>query len=313
MSSKAESIAKAIPAKFHMFSGSEDKQTSADVSNVGAFQLPDPAGKAGGACTSTLLKVLADNRGAPLSWLDLLHRMRDVLRQKGFSQVPQLSSSELLNVNDRFYIVPPESKEANGARRAILIGINYTGQQGELRGCHNDAGNIKKYLIDNEGFKEKDMLILMDDGQHHQPTRKNIMDAFTRITQYSKAGDTVFIHYSGHGGRVRDDSGDEEDGYDETLIPVDFKTAGHILDDELFNSLVKKMPKDVHVTVLMDCCHSGTVLDLPYNVNATESAMHDNSGFNMGLLDDNVVMGCCLIFAFCFGPEILSELLGGLF
>ena len=53
------------------------------------------------------------------------------------------------------------------------------------------------------------MLILMDDGVHHPPTRKNIMDAFDRIVQYSVAGDVVFVHYSGHGGRVRDTSGDE--------------------------------------------------------------------------------------------------------
>ena len=68
------------------------------------------------------------------------------------------------------------------------------------------------------------MLILMDDGRHHPPTRKNIEDAFRRITEYSNAGDVVFVHYSGHGGRVRDTSGDEEDGYDETLIPVDFRS-----------------------------------------------------------------------------------------
>lgn len=249
--SRAEQIAKVIPAKFHMISGSEDKQTSADVFNVGTFQLPDPAGKAGGACTSTLLKVLGDNRGAPLSWIELLRRMRDVLRQKGFSQVPQLSSSELLDVNHQFNIVAPETREMNGAKRSVLIGINYVGQQGQLSGCHNDVANIKKYLIQKEGFQEKDMLILMDDGQHRPPTRKNIMDAFARITQYSKAGDTVFIHYSGHGGRVVDRDGDEDDGYDETLIPVDFKSAGQIVDDEVFNELVKKMPKDVHVTVLV--------------------------------------------------------------
>jgi hypothetical protein len=52
----------------------------------------------------------------------------------------------------------------------------------------------------------------MDDGQHHAPTRKNIEQAFVRITQYSQAGDVVFVHYSGHGGRVRDYSGDEDDG-----------------------------------------------------------------------------------------------------
>jgi hypothetical protein len=210
-----EKIKQAIPAKFVMISGSEDKQTSADVYNVGSFQLPDPAGKAGGACTSTLLRVLHDNRGQPMSWIDLLHKMRGVLKQKGFDQIPQLSSSRMLDVNDRFKIVPTETIEAKGARRAILIGINYVGQQGQLSGCHNDVNNIKKYLLEKEGFQEKDMLILMDDGRHHQPTRANILNAFDRVVQYSKAGDVVFIHYSGHGGRVRDNSGDETDGYDE--------------------------------------------------------------------------------------------------
>lgn len=304
--SRAEQIAKAIPAKFHMISGSEDKQTSADVFNVGTFELPDPAGKAGGACTSTLIKVLNDNGGRSISWIDILRRMRDVLRQKGFDQVPQLSSSYMLDVSHSFNIVAPETQEMNGAKRAILIGINYVGQKGQLSGCHNDVANIKKHLIEKEGFLEKDMLILMDDGRHHQPTRKNIMDAFARITQYSKAGDTVFVHYSGHGGRVVDRDGDEDDGYDETLIPVDFKSAGQIVDDEVFIHLVKKMPKDVHVTVLMDCCHSGTALDLPYNVNATESKMHDNAGFNMGMLDIQQGMMCCLLLV------CLADVMGSL-
>jgi hypothetical protein len=117
-----------IPARFVMISGSEDKQTSADVFNVGTFELPDPAGKAGGACTSTLLKVLnehSDEDSGPLSWIDLLHKMRGVLRQKGFDQIPQLSASRMLNANDPFEIVPQTIYD--GARRAILIGINYAG------------------------------------------------------------------------------------------------------------------------------------------------------------------------------------------
>jgi len=120
-----EQIRNAIPAKFVMISGSEDKQTSADVFNVGQFQLPNPAGKAGGACTSTLLSVLNQNRGARISWIDLLHKMREVLRQKGFDQIPQLSSSRMLDVNHEFEIVPRASAQRNCAKRAILIGINY--------------------------------------------------------------------------------------------------------------------------------------------------------------------------------------------
>ena len=107
-------IRNAIPAHFVMISGSEDKQTSADVGNVGSFSLPDPAGKAGGACTSSLLKVLNENQGRSMSWIDLLQRMRSVLKHKGFDQVPQLSSSRMLDVSNQFEIVPQES---DGRRR----------------------------------------------------------------------------------------------------------------------------------------------------------------------------------------------------
>ena len=41
----------ALRADIRMISGCEDCQTSADVSCVGDFHLPDPAGRAGGACT----------------------------------------------------------------------------------------------------------------------------------------------------------------------------------------------------------------------------------------------------------------------
>ena len=58
---------------------------------------------------------------------------------------------------------------------------------------------------------------------------------------------------SGHGGRVRDTSGDEDDGYDETLIPVDFRRAGQIVDDDIYKMLVTAMPADVNVTVLVRC------------------------------------------------------------
>ena len=73
--------------------------------------------------------------------------------------------------------------------------LHVSGQQGQLSGCHNDVRNIKDYLIRKEGFLEKDMLILMDDGAHKEPTRKNIEDAFKRLTQYSRADDVVFLHY----------------------------------------------------------------------------------------------------------------------
>lgn len=54
--------------------------------------------------------------------------------------------------------------------------------------------------------------------------------------------------------------------YDETLYPVDHNLAGQIRDFSLFNHFVKPMAAGVTVTCVMDCCHSGSVLDLVRHV-----------------------------------------------
>lgn len=272
-----------IPSEFRMISGCEDVQTSADVSNVGSFQLPDPAGRAGGACTSALLNILYSDKNKnedELSFKEVLLKMREILDSKGFSQIPQLSSSRMMDVETTFDISHPDFP---GTKRAVMIGINYVGQQGELAGCHNDVLNMKEYLMDVHGFEEDNIVLLMDDGENIEPTRDNIMDAYAQIVADSEAGDVVYLHYSGHGGKLRDTSGDEKDGYDETLIPLDYQTSGQIRDDDLLRHVVVPMKAGVFVTSIMDCCHSGTVLDLPYNFKADgeEEEMHETEGFDM--------------------------------
>jgi hypothetical protein len=97
------------------------------------------------------------------------------------------------------------------------------------------------------------------------------------------------VHFfrTGHGGKLRDDGMDEEDGYDETLIPLDYAVEGQIRDDDLLRSLVIPMARGVFVTSIMDCCHSGTVLDLPFNFKADgeQSEMTGNDGFDFGNYD----------------------------
>ena len=76
----------AIPAEIHMISGCHDSQTSADVSNVGNFKLPNPQGRAGGACTAAILSALyerhRDGTLTSTSWVDLLRAMRHNLLNK---------------------------------------------------------------------------------------------------------------------------------------------------------------------------------------------------------------------------------------
>ncbi|GFH57094.1 metacaspase [Chaetoceros tenuissimus] len=274
MSSFAEKAEASIPAEIRMISGCRDEQTSADVSNVASFTLPDPAGRAGGACTSALLNIMYKDKHAPdddISFQDVLLKMRDILSSKNFTQIPQLSSSRPMDISTKFDISQPDF---HGNKRAVMVGINYIGQDGELRGCHNDVLNMKEYLMDVHGFEESNMNILLDDGVHTDPTKDNIMTAFREIVQQSEEGDVVYIHYSGHGASVRDDDGDEADGMDETLVPVDYNKSGLIRDDDLLTTLVVPMKKGVFVTAIMDCCHSGTILDLPFNFKADGEMDH---------------------------------------
>ncbi|KAI0842801.1 hypothetical protein F5Y06DRAFT_284202 [Hypoxylon sp. FL0890] len=154
----------------------------------------------------------------------------------------------------------------SGKRKALLIGINYLGQKAELRGCINDTKNVSQFLIERYGYKREDMIILTDD-QHDPimvPTKANILRALEWLVSGARPNDALFLHYSGHGGQVKDEDGDEEDGYDEVIYPVDYETAGHIVDDQLHQVVVKPLQAGVRLTAIFDSCHSGSVLDLPY-------------------------------------------------
>lgn len=82
-------------------------------------------------------------------------------------------------------------------------------------------------------------------------------------------GDSLVFYFSGHGLRQRGLHGDEIDGFDETICPLDFQTNGMILDNYINRTLVQPLIKGVTLHGIVDSCHSGTVLDLPlvYNVN----------------------------------------------
>lgn len=69
---------------------------------------------------------------------------------------------------------------------------------------------------------------------------------------------------TGHGGQTKDLDGDEDDGYDEVIYPVDFRQVGHIVDDEMHEIMVRPLQPGVRLTAIFDSCHSGSALDLPY-------------------------------------------------
>jgi hypothetical protein len=208
--------------------------------------------------------------------------MRVILKKNYLTQIPQLTSSRSISMNNPISLAP----KPQGIMRAVLVGINYVGSSNSLSGCHNDVFNMKSYLANVWNFSEPSMALLLDDGgKHTNPTRQNILTALSNMANVSRAGDVCVFHYSGHGGSLPTTDSSERDGKDETICPVDYVTAGQIRDTELYQVLVRKLPKGVILMCLMDCCHSGTVLDLPYICvgDGQSTSMSLNPKFNLDL------------------------------
>lgn len=176
-------------------------------------------------------------------------------------------------------------------RYALLVGINYKNQSCELAGCVNDAKDMAKLLKTKFNYKETNVTVLTDDGT--LPTKDNILKNLSNLVVKAVKGEveSIFFHYSGHGSYIRDTNGDEDDGRDEVLCPIDYDKKGFITDDNL-NGIIKLLPEHASFFGLFDCCHSGTMLDLKFNhLEGNEKAKVNEKALN---IDANVmaISGC---------------------
>jgi hypothetical protein len=73
----------------------------------------------------------------------------------------------------------------------------------------------------------------------------------------------------------------------DTICPVDFREAGQINSDTLHDHLVTRMPPNSTLFVILDCCHSGSALELPFVYRS------DDDG-NVSVID-NLKMGAHLV------------------
>ncbi|MDF0668457.1 MAG: caspase family protein [Nitrospira sp.] len=141
------------------------------------------------------------------------------------------------------------------AKRAVLIGINkYRVPGSDLNGCVNDVKNLSGVLKSYYGFADKDIATLTD----LKATKKAMQSAIQKLIASGKKGDVLLLHYSGHGSNVPDDNGDEADHRDEILCPTDLDWKDTLRDDWLRKTF-DKLRSGVSLTVIMDCCHSGSI------------------------------------------------------
>ena len=177
----------------------------------------------------------------------------------------------------------PSGAEAPAPRkRALIIAVNgydaprpkgwraIWGEWDPLHTCA-DALQVSEMLVSSRfGFSPDDVHVVSTPAETtHASITRAIRSCLITPT---RPGDVVYLHYSGHGSRAPDDNtlpgnrliGDEADGWDETLVPSDSLGLGNptndIRDDDI-SLLLRELAarKPASVTLVFDCCHSGTV------------------------------------------------------
>lgn len=180
---------------------------------------------------------------------------------------------------------------------SLSIGINYEHKANKLGPfCWNDADLFDIKMIEHFGgidpytnsilYPEENRFRLRES----QATFVNIKNAFTNLKNlltsdiYRDAFNLVFIYYSGHGFLTTDDNSDEAEELnqfpnpiitskfnDELIVGYEFDIDFRIRDDWIRQNFLRLLPSETRVMVIMDNCHSGTIMDLKYLWQTTRS------------------------------------------
>jgi hypothetical protein len=134
--------------------------------------------------------------------------------------------------------------------------------------CSRDVVNVAKLLIHKLNFSPRNIVALFTGDipvelpigiELERSTKENLLKRMQEIAGACTEGSVAYFHYSGHGFQIAQNTKNETDGCDEAI------SAGELTrDDDIYESFVRRMPRGSTLIATLDCCHSGSVLDLPY-------------------------------------------------
>ena len=182
--------------------------------------------------------------------------------------------------------------------RALLIGIDcYMPNEladgafyRSLAGCVRDILKVEQFLRSEFGLTDERLIRLTASrrsgnnpssrgsggtplsGEDEKPTEprkqwptyRNIVRAFRKLEKSARPGDQIYIHYSGHGGKVKTLPKHRAlipgKWVDEALVPTDLGNdeGRYLRDIELAFLIQKLIAKELYVTIVLDSCHSGS-------------------------------------------------------
>lgn len=148
---------------------------------------------------------------------------------------------------------------------ALVVGIGPYPQESGWNTIHGDNDiELVCSFLSKIGTTSPHIKVL----KNSDATKQNIVSAFQWLSKHVAQNDWVYIHLSGHGQRITDLDGDEDDCWDEAFIPYDaqkkyssaYRGENHLIDDELnewLTDLRNKIGKSGTLCIVLDACHSG--------------------------------------------------------
>ncbi|KNG47997.1 peptidase C14, caspase catalytic [Stemphylium lycopersici] len=228
---------------------------------------------------------------------------------EGRARIKKYSQTSKFRIGDTVKIV-----QANGSRKvmdcqshvythhALLIGID-SYQEKPLRGCVRDVQETRKLLdsMPKPAVVDTELLTAsrnMDakrctslEETPRLPTYHNVIESFKRITSQAKAGSFVYIHFSGHGTAFRPPlmsaptsvfSNRSTGDLALNLLDSDGQTR-YLHGSELVYLLEAMVSKKLIVTLVLDCCFSGSVMRTDANASASSSAAQSGNCIMEGI------------------------------
>lgn len=202
------------------------------------------------------------------------------------------------------------AKKTKQIKRAVLIGINYKNTAYQLEGCTNDMCAIYKLISGPRfGYEPQDIRYLTDVPDevnlsepekvsfHKSPTKANIIESLQWLLKGVKKGDQLLLFASCHGKQVECLDNTESDNRNEAILCVDNQL---LLDNELWKILISKVSQGVGLSLIFDCCHSGSLADLQY---CFMFAPYTTNIFSMSIEKSLEIKGNVCSFSACYDKE----------
>jgi hypothetical protein len=147
---------------------------------------------------------------------------------------------------------------------ALLVSINDTKKE-------SGTAIMKDFLMNNQGFKESDIIIL----SNKNATKMNILKSMDDViaTALDKGFKEVLFYYSGNGINV---SNAKKEEYEDIIMPYDYKSKGFI-NSETFNTRFEAIKEEeINVSIILDCEHVADFMENNFEYRGSIDKLHES-------------------------------------